>query len=75
MRPVEQPRRDGPDPFMGVGSEVYGAVMNGRRGVGIELKPAYYRQAKKNLAEAAASTPAPSLFAPGFAVDAMAEVA
>jgi DNA modification methylase len=62
-------------PFMGVGSEVYGAVMNGRRGIGIELKPAYYRQAKKNLAEAAAATPAPSLFAPGFAVDAMAEVA
>jgi DNA modification methylase len=26
-------------PFMGVGSEVYGAVINGRRGVGIELKP------------------------------------
>lgn len=39
-------------PFMGVGSEVYGAVINGRRGVGIELKPSYYRQAVKNLAEA-----------------------
>jgi hypothetical protein len=39
-------------PFMGVGSEVYGAVINGRRGVGIELKPAYYRQAVKNLMEA-----------------------
>jgi DNA modification methylase len=39
-------------PFMGVGSEVFGAVINGRRGVGIELKPAYYRQAKKNLREA-----------------------
>jgi len=25
-------------PFMGVGSEVYGAVVNGRRGVGAELK-------------------------------------
>ena len=37
-------------PFMGVGSEVYGAVLNGRRGVGIELKPSYYRQAVKNLA-------------------------
>ena len=37
-------------PFMGVGSEVYGAVRNGRRGVGIELKPSYYRQAVKNLA-------------------------
>lgn len=36
-------------PFMGVGSEVYGAVLHGRRGVGIELKPSYYRQAVKNL--------------------------
>lgn len=39
-------------PFMGVGSEVYGAVVNGRRGIGIELKPAYYTQAIKNLAKA-----------------------
>jgi len=37
-------------PFMGVGSEVYGAVRNGRRGIGVELKPSYYRQAVKNLA-------------------------
>lgn len=36
-------------PFMGVGSEVYGAVLNGRRGIGIELKDSYYRQAVKNL--------------------------
>lgn len=36
-------------PFMGVGSEVYGAVANGRRGIGVELKPAYYRQAAKNV--------------------------
>lgn len=36
-------------PFMGVGSEVYGAVINGRRGVGIELKESYYRQAVRNL--------------------------
>lgn len=36
-------------PFMGVGSEVYSAVRAGRRGIGIELKPAYYRQAVKNL--------------------------
>lgn len=36
-------------PFMGVGSEVYGAVCAGRRGIGIELKPSYYRQAIKNL--------------------------
>jgi hypothetical protein len=36
-------------PFMGVGSEVYGAVKAGRRGVGVELKPSYYRQAVRNL--------------------------
>lgn len=36
-------------PFMGVGSEVYEAVRLGRRGVGVELKPSYYRQAIKNL--------------------------
>jgi hypothetical protein len=35
---------------MGVGSEVYGAVRQGRRGIGIELKPSYYRQAVRNLA-------------------------
>jgi hypothetical protein len=40
-------------PFMGVGSEVYGAVENGRKGIGFELKPSYYRQAIKNVAEAA----------------------
>lgn len=36
-------------PFMGVGSEVYGAVRAGRFGIGAELKPSYYRQAIKNL--------------------------
>lgn len=36
-------------PFMGVGSEVYGAVKHGRRGIGVELKSSYYRQAVKNL--------------------------
>lgn len=40
-------------PFAGIGSEVYGAVANGRRGVGIELKPSYYRQMVKNVQEAA----------------------
>lgn len=39
-------------PFMGVGSEIYGALMLGRRGVGIELKESYYRQAVKNVREA-----------------------
>lgn len=36
-------------PFMGVGSEVYGAVLNGRRGIGIELKDSYFNQAVRNL--------------------------
>jgi len=36
-------------PFMGVGSEVYGAVKAGRRGVGVELKPSYFQQAVRNL--------------------------
>jgi len=40
-------------PFMGVGSEVYGAVINGRRGIGAEIKPSYYRQALRNLEAAA----------------------
>lgn len=39
-------------PFMGVGSEVYSAVRAGRFGVGVELKPSYYRQAVANLQRA-----------------------
>jgi DNA modification methylase len=37
-------------PFMGVGSEVYVPVKMGRRGIGFELKPSYFKQAVKNLA-------------------------
>lgn len=40
-------------PFMGVGSEVYGAVKAGRRAIGVELKPTYYRQAVRNVESAA----------------------
>ena len=36
-------------PFMGVGSEVYGALINDRMGVGVELKDSYYRQAERNV--------------------------
>lgn len=36
-------------PFLGIGSEVWGAVNLGRKGVGIELKPSYFTQAVKNL--------------------------
>lgn len=39
-------------PFMGVGSEVAAAVANGRRGIGIELKPSYYQQSLKNVRQA-----------------------
>jgi len=43
-------------PFMGVGSEVVGAIMNGRRGVGCELKESYYRQAVRNCKDAETPT-------------------
>lgn len=39
-------------PFMGVGSEVYGAVLMGRKGIGFELKPTYYKQAVLNVQSA-----------------------
>lgn len=39
-------------PFMGVWSEIYGALTAGRRGIGVELKPSYFTQAKRNLDEA-----------------------
>jgi hypothetical protein len=44
-------------PFLGIGSEVYGAVEMGRKGIGIELKPSYYAQAVKNLAGAGVRNP------------------
>lgn len=40
-------------PFMGVGSEVYSAVRAGRKGIGAELKDSYFRQAVRNVTEAA----------------------
>ena len=36
-------------PFMGVGSEVFSALINNRRGMGVELKESYFRQAIKNM--------------------------
>ncbi len=39
-------------PFMGVGSEIYGALLNGRKGIGVELKESYYKQAVKNTSAA-----------------------
>lgn len=40
------------DPFCGIGSVPYQAVLMGRRGLGVELKDTYYQQAVKNLATA-----------------------
>lgn len=42
------------DPFGGVGSTPYAAVLNGRFGIASEIKPAYFRQMVKNLAAAEA---------------------
>jgi len=54
-------------PFMGVGSEVYCAVQMGRKGIGIELKPSYFRQAVENVASASANKYDMPLFAVGAA--------
>jgi DNA modification methylase len=40
------------DPFSGVGSTVYGAILNRRKGMGIELKGTYYEQAIRNVEQA-----------------------
>lgn len=40
------------DPFCGIGSVPYQAVLMGRRGLGIELKASYFNQACNNLAAA-----------------------
>ena len=44
---------------MGVGSEVYGALRHGRKGIGIELKASYFRQALRNIATAEGSLDRP----------------
>lgn len=49
-------------PFMGVGSEAFGAVTNDRRAVGIELKSSYYRQAVRNMAECKSKSEQTMLF-------------
>lgn len=38
-------------PFLGVGSEAYAAVSLGRKAIGTELKPSYFKQACRNLAD------------------------
>lgn len=48
-------------PFMGVSSEVYGAVLNNRRGIGTELKESYFKQAVLNMEEVKRDVPHPEL--------------
>lgn len=48
-------------PFTGIGSEGWASMKAGRRFIGTELKPAYYRQAVKNLLEMEAQSSGPSL--------------
>jgi hypothetical protein len=49
-------------PFMGIGSEVYVAVRNHRRGIGVELKPSYWKTAVDNLRRLDTEMALPSLF-------------
>ena len=50
------------DPFAGIGSTPYQAVKFGRKGLGVELKPEYFRVAMKNLARAESDSRAGDLF-------------
>lgn len=49
-------------PFAGIGSEVYTALKLDRRGLGIELKPSYWRTAVDNLRRLEAELAEPALF-------------
>lgn len=49
-------------PFAGIGSEPYVSVKLGRKAVGIELKPSYWRTAVTNLTELEESMLIPTLF-------------
>lgn len=49
-------------PFMGVGSEAYGAVTLGRKAIGVELKNTYYQQAIINLEDAISNGTSQELF-------------
>lgn len=51
-------------PFMGIGSEGYQSLLQGRRFIGTELKGSYYAQAVKYLGEAERQGTRADLFAP-----------
>lgn len=48
-------------PFLGIGSELYVALQMGRRGVGSELKPSYFKQAVGNIQTAERERDTPTL--------------
>lgn len=39
-------------PFLGVGTELFSAISNNRKAIGVELKDSYFKQAMKNLEDA-----------------------
>jgi hypothetical protein len=49
------------DPFVGIGSSVYQALLMGRRGIGFELKDSYYNQAVLNCKRAEGNAKAPQV--------------
>jgi len=49
-------------PFAGIGSELFESVKLGRRAIGCELKPSYWRTAVDNLTRLEADLKIPSLF-------------
>ena len=50
-------------PFAGIGSEGYEAIKNGRKFIGIELKPEYFKVAVKNMERAEEDAHSMDLFA------------
>lgn len=50
-------------PFLGIGSEVYGAINLNRKGIGFELKDSYFAEAVKNIKSIEIDKSQTSLFA------------
>lgn len=49
-------------PFAGIGSEVYKAILMGRKGIGFELKTSYFKEAVKNCNQAVSLSQRENLF-------------